>query len=327
MEENSQKKNALITGIASFAGSHLAEYLLSTGFYEVYGLIRHRTKTDYIDHINHKLHLIQGDVLDAHSMDVLIEESKPDYIFHLAGQSFVPQSYVTPSSTFETNAIGTINLLEAIKKYAPEAKVQIACSSEEYGLVKENELPIKETNPIRPLSPYATSKAAQDNTGYQYFMSYGMNIVRTRAFNHTGPRRGNVFVSSTFAQQIARIEKGLQKPVIEIGNLEAKRDFTDVRDVVKAYELSILAGEPGEAYNICSGKTIKISDILERLLSMSNINQKSLELKKDPKRMRPSDVPVLQGDYRKFKKRTGWEPKIPFDQTLEDLLNFWRERV
>ncbi len=317
-------KRALITGIAGFVGSHLAEYLLSKGDYEVYGLVRHRTKTENIDHIKDKLNLIQGDVLDAHSMDSLIKESKPDYIFHLAGQSFVPQSVIAPGNTMEINASGTINLLEAVKDYSPEAKVQIAGSSEEYGLVKEEEVPITEKNPLRPMSPYGVSKVAEDMIAVWYHKHYSLNTIVTRAFNHSGPRRGDVFVCSTFSQQIAKIEGGLQEPVMKVGNLEAKRDFTDVRDMVRAYELAVLKGEPGEVYNICSENSFAMKEILDELLGMTNIK---IDKETDPKRMRPSEVPILYGDCSKFKKRTKWKPEIPFKKTLEDLLNYWRERV
>lgn len=197
-------------------------------------------------------------------------------------------------------------------------------SSEEYGLVYEKELPIKETNPLRPLSPYAISKVAQDMLGFQYFKSYGLNIVVTRAFNHTGVRRGEPFVTSNFAKQIASIEKGKQKPVIKVGNLEAIRDFTDVRDVVSAYWLALEKCKPGEVYNICSSKGYKIRKLLDILLSYSKMKVK---IEQDPERMRPSDVPVLIGDCTKFKEATGWAPKIPFEETLQDLLNYWRANV
>ncbi len=188
----------------------------------------------------------------------------------------------------------------------------------------KDELPIKETNPLRPQSPYAVSKVAMDYLGYQYSASYKMNIVRTRGFNHTGPRRGDIFAESTFAKQIAEIEKKKKEPVIYVGNLEAKRDYTDVRDMVKAYLLGALKGQPGEVYNICSGKTIRIGDMLKLLLSFSKVK---VSIKQDPARMRPSDVPVLLGDNKKFLKQTGWKPEIPFEQTMEDLLNYWRELV
>lgn len=223
----------------------------------------------------------------------------------------------------ETNAIGTIHLFEASRKSEIDPKIQVAGSSEEYGMVYPNELPIKETNPLRPLSPYGVSKVAQDKLAYQYHKSYGLKIVVTRAFNHTGPRRGEVFVTSSFAKQIAEIEKG-KEPIMYVGNLDAQRDFSDVRDVVRAYWLALEKCEFGEVYNICSEKTRTIQEVLNLLLSMTN---KNIEVRQDPSRMRPSDVEILQGDCSKFKQQTGWKPTIPFERTMEDLLNYWRERV
>ena len=317
------KKKALITGITGFAGSHLAELLLFKD-YEVYGTTRPRSKTDNIDHIKRKLNLRDADLLDSHSFYTIISDIKPDFIFHLAAQSFVQSSWASPSNTMEMNAVGSVNLFEAVRRAKLDPIIQIACSSEEYGLVLPNEIPVKETNPLRPLSPYAVSKVAMDYLGYQYHQSYGMKIVRTRGFNHTGPRRGEVFVTSNFAKQIAEIEKGKKEPVLEVGNLDAKRDWTDVRDMVKGYLLSLEKCEYGEVYNICSEKTVKISDMLNLLLSMSKVKPKIVE---DKSRMRPSDVPILLGDCAKFKKATGWKITIPFEKTMEDLLNYWRERA
>ena len=315
-------KRALITGVTGFVGSHLAEYLLKEGV-EVHGIARWRSKLDNIEHIKNNIQLINADMSDGHSLERVIGESKPDYIFHLASQSFVPMSWWAPADTMETNAIGTIHLFEAIRKSGIDAKIQVAGSSEEYGMIYPNELPIKETNPLRPLSTYGVSKVAQDKLSYQYHKSYGLKIVVTRAFNHTGPRRGEVFATSNFAKQIAEIEKG-KEPIIYVGNLDARRDFSDVRDVVRAYWLALEKCEFGEVYNICSEKTRAIREILNLLLSMTN---KNVEVRQDPSRMRPSDVEVLQGDCSKFKKQTGWRPTIPFERTMEDLLNYWRERV
>jgi GDP-4-dehydro-6-deoxy-D-mannose reductase len=316
-------KKVLITGITGFAGSHLSELLLKKG-YQVFGTARPRSKTENIDHLRLKIKLFDADILDSHSVYEVVRTAKPDYIFHLAAQSFVPTSWASPANTLETNLIGTVHLFEAVRKLEIKPVIQIACSSEEYGLVKPNEIPVKESNPLRPLSPYAVSKVAMDMLGYQYFQSYQMRIIRTRAFNHTGPRRGESFVSSNFAKQIAEIEKGKKKPVLWVGNLSAKRDFTDVRDIVRGYLLAAQKGDPGEVYNLCSGKARKIEQVLEMLLKLSKTKVK---IKKDPARMRPSDLPVLEGDYSKFRDKTGWKPKIPFEKTLEDLLNYWRERV
>ncbi len=317
------KKKALITGIAGFVGSHLAELLLSQNF-EVYGLCRPRSKTDHIESIIRKLHLEDADLLDSHSLYNTIARIKPDYIFHLAAQSFVPTSWVSPSVTLEVNIVGSANIFEAVKQVGINPVIQIACSSEEYGLVYANELPITETNPLRPQSPYAVSKVAMDYLGYQYSCSYNMRIIRTRGFNHTGPRRGETFVTSNFAKQIAMIEKGRQDPVIKVGNLDASRDWTDVRDMVRGYLLAVEKCDPGDVYNICSGKSVNVKDMLNMLLSMAKTKVK---IEQDPARMRPSDVPVLTGDNTKFVKKTGWKPEIPFSKTMEDLLNYWREKV
>ncbi|MFZ5535512.1 MAG: GDP-mannose 4,6-dehydratase [Patescibacteria group bacterium] len=316
-------KKALITGIAGFVGSHMAELLLSKG-YEVYGLCRPRSKMDHIESIKTKLHLEDADLLDSHSMYTTINKIKPDYIFHLAAQSFVPTSWGSPAVTLEVNIVGSANVFEAVRQVGIDPVIQIACSSEEYGLVHADEVPIKETNPLRPLSPYAVSKLAMDYLGYQYFESYKMRIIRTRGFNHTGPRRGDTFAESTFAKQIALIEKGKQEPVIYVGNLEAERDYTDVRDMVRAYLLAVEKCDAGDVYNIATGNAIKIADVLKLMLSMSKVQ---VEIKEDPKRMRPSDVPILIGDNSKFVEKTGWKPEIPFTKTAEDLLNYWRERV
>lgn len=317
------KKRALITGITGFAGSHLAELLLEKG-YEVYGTTRPRSKTDNIDHIKRKLKLYDADLLDSHSLYAIVLDIRPDFIFHLAAQSFVQSSWASPANTLEMNTVGSVHLFEAVRRAKVDPIIQIACSSEEYGLVYPNEVPVKETNPLRPLSPYAVSKIAMDYLGYQYHQSYGMKIVRTRGFNHTGPRRGEVFVTSNFARQIAEIEKGKKESIIEVGNLDAQRDWTDVRDMVRGYLLSVQKCEYGEVYNICSEKAVRVSDMLNLLLSLSKVK---IKIQKDPSRMRPSDLPVLLGDCTRFRKATGWKPVIPFKKTMKDLLNYWRERV
>ncbi|MEW6685557.1 MAG: GDP-mannose 4,6-dehydratase [Candidatus Edwardsbacteria bacterium] len=311
----------LITGITGFAGSHLADYLLNFDNMEIYGIQRWRSRTENIEHFRDKVTLYECDLRDASSVRDVLERVRPDRIFHLAAQSFVPTSWHAPAESLITNVIGELNIFEAIRRIGINPWIQIACSSEEYGMVYPEEVPIKETNSLRPLSPYAVSKVGQDLLGYQYFMSYRMNIVRTRGFNHTGPRRAPVFASSDFAKQIADIEKGKREPVIYVGNLEAVRDFTDVRDMVRGYWLSLEKGEPGEVYNICLGKGYKIKQLLDILLSYTEVK---VEVRQDSTRLRPSDVPRLIGDHSKFSQRTGWKPEIPFEQTLKDLLNFWR---
>ena len=313
---------ALVTGITGFVGSHLAEHLIARGD-DVYGTVRWRSRLDNINHIKDKLNLIETDIRDSYSIEKAIKTIEPDVIFHLAAQSFVHSSFNAPQETLSTNIIGTVNLLEAVRSLKSNPVIQIAGSSEEYGFVKPNETPIRETNPLRPLSPYGVSKVAEDMLAYQYHKSYGLKTVITRAFNHEGPRRGEVFSTSNFAKQIAEIEKG-KEPVIHVGNLNASRDFTDVRDVVRAYVISTEKCDYGEAYNICSGKAWKISDMLNLLLSMS---QKKIEVRQDPTRMRPSDVEILLGDSTKFNQKTGWAPKIPFETTMKDLLDYWRKLV
>jgi GDP-4-dehydro-6-deoxy-D-mannose reductase len=315
----------LITGITGFAGSHLADYILENHpGTKVFGLVRWRSRMENILHIRERLQLVEADLKDMVSLKKCLEEVKPDRIFHLAAQSFVPTSWKCPAETFAINAVGQIHLFEAVLSLGISPRIHIAGSSEEYGLVNSDEIPMKETNPLRPLSPYAVSKVAQDLLGWQYFKSYGLRVVRTRGFNHTGPRRGEVFICSNFAKQIVEIESKKRKPVLLVGNLEARRDFTDVRDIIRGYWLCSERGEDGDVYNIGTGKTYSMKEILEMLLAISNIDVK---IEVDPQRLRPSDVPVLLSDSSKFRKLTGWEPKIPLRQSLQDLLDYWRERV
>jgi GDP-4-dehydro-6-deoxy-D-mannose reductase len=314
----------MITGITGFAGSHLVEYLLTLEGLELYGIRRWRSRTEHIVHLADTIVMEECDLRDSTSVVRIIEKIKPDRIFHLAAQSFVPTSWHAPGESLTTNIVGTLHIFEAVRQTGIDPIIQVACSSEEYGLVLPEELPIKETNPLRPLSPYAVSKVGTDMLAYQYFKSYGLKTIRTRGFNHTGPRRGDVFVCSTFAKQIAEIEAGRKEPVLLVGNLEARRDFTDVRDMVRAYWLATEHCEPGEAYNICSGAAHKIDEVLKMLLSMTDTK---IEVRRDPSRVRPSDVPVLLGDNTKFVKATGWAPSIAFEQTLRGILEYWRERV
>ncbi len=314
---------ALITGITGFAGSHLAEYILAEQpGVEVFGTFRWRSRMDNVEHLDGRIRLVEADLRDYTSMHQALATSRPDVVFHLAAQSFVPSSWNAPSDTLVTNVTGQTHLFEAIRALKLDPVVQIACSSEQYGLVHPEETPIKETNPLRPLSPYAVSKVAQDFLGYQYFQSYGLKSVRTRGFNHTGPRRGQVFVTSNFCSQVAAIELGLQEPVIRVGNMEAIRDFTDVRDMVRAYWLAVTRARPGEVYNIATGRGIHIREMLDLVLSFSRVEVKT---EVDPARLRPSDVEILIGDSSKFRADTGWEPKIPFEQTVRDLLDYWRK--
>lgn len=314
----------LITGITGFVGSHLTEFLLEQEGVEVFGTLRWRSKTDNIEHLRDRIKLYECDLRDASSIRQVIAAVKPERIFHLAAQSFVPMSWIAPSETMTTNTVGQINLFEAVRECELDPQIQIAGSSEEYGLVHPGELPLVETSPLRPLSPYAVSKVAQDLLGYQYARSYRMHIVRTRAFNHSGPRRGEVFATSNFSKQIALIEAGLQEPVIRVGNLDSRRDFTDVRDIIQGYWLSLEKGAVGEVYNLCSGEDVAIRDVLDILLGFT---RHKITIQPDPRRMRISDVLILRGDCSKFRKKTGWAPRIPLSKTLEDLLNDWRTKV
>ncbi len=315
----------LITGITGFVGSHLAEYVLSLeDAHEVVGICRWRSPRHNTGDIEGRVAFLECDLRDASSVRKLIDEVCPDRIFHLAAQSYVPTSWNSPAETITTNIIGQLNIFEAMRETGCDALIQIAGSSEEYGLVHPDETPITEDNPLRPLSPYAVSKVAQDTLAYQYHQSYGIKAIRTRAFNHTGPRRGDVFVTSNFAKQLAEIEAGLRDPILHVGDLTPRRDFTDVRDIVRAYWLCLEHCTPGEVYNIASGKAYDIQEILDLLLSHSD---REIEVREDPARLRPSDVPLLLGDNTRFCEATGWKPEIPFEQTAKDLLDYWRERV
>lgn len=317
--------NVLITGITGFVGSYLAEFLLKeVPQAQVFGTIRWRSRTENLESLNGKIKLIECDLKDYSSVKSALEQSWPEQIFHLAAQSFVVTSFHAPADTLSTNITSQLNIFEAVRALGISPMIHIAGSSEEYGLVRENELPITEDNPLRPLSPYAVSKVTQDLLAYQYFQSYKLPVVRTRAFNHSGPRRGHVFVESNFSKQVAEMEKGLRPPVLKVGNLSAVRDYTDVRDMVKAYCFAVQKGDPGEVYNIASGKGYAVRQIVEMLKDLTQVN---ITIEEDPSRMRPSDVPVLIGDSTKFRKKTGWKPEIPFEKTLKDILGYWRQRV
>lgn len=339
----------LITGITGFAGSHLAEYILANHpDVAVYGAYRWRSRMENLETLVTRgvLDVIEGrysagagqgdeahkgrvtllhcELTDAGAVEKLIATVRPDRVFHLAAQSFVQSSFDEPAATLRNNIEGQLNLMEAIRRHDMKIRIQVAGSSEEYGLVHPDEVPMKETNPLRPLSPYAVSKVAQDKMAYQYFKSYGLYTVVTRGFNHAGPRRGHVFSTGTFARQIALIEAGRHEPVIYVGDLTTKRDWTDVRDVVRAYWLALDKAEAGEVYNVGRGRTWSIGEMLNILLSHSTVKIRTQE---DPARLRPSDVPILWADASKFYKATGWEPKIPFEDTLRDELDHWRELV
>jgi GDP-4-dehydro-6-deoxy-D-mannose reductase len=314
----------LITGVTGFVGSHLADSLVARAGIEVFGTHRWRSRMDNVGQLRGRLTLVECDLRDAGAVRRLLAAVRPDRIFHLAAQSYVPTSWMSPSETITGNVTCQLNLLEAVRESGLSTRIHVAGSSEEYGLVHKDELPIREESPLRPLSPYAVSKVAQDYLAYQYWMSHRVHTVRTRGFNHTGPRRGDVFVTSNFARQLAEIEKGIREPVVRVGNLEAVRDFTDVRDMVRAYWLALERGEPGEVYNICSGRGYTVRQVLEILLGLANAQ---VEIREDPERLRPSDVELLLGDCTRFQRISGWKPTIPFEVTLKDLLEYWRQRV
>jgi len=317
---------ALITGIAGQTGSHLADYILQDhgSAWEVHGTVRYRSDLTNIKDILSLIELHDCDLRDAHNVEKMIAKIKPDKVFHLAATSFVRSSFDQAAEVINNNVTSQVNVMESLLRHSPNATMQIACTSEEYGLVKEDETPIKETNPLRPLSPYGVSKIAQEKLGYQYNQSYGLKVVITRTFNHCGPRRGDAFVESSFCKQVAMIEAGKQEPIIRHGNLDSVRDYTDARDIVEAFWLATEKCPPGEPFNICSGKAITIGQLLDNIVSLSKI---TIDKRPDPARMRPSDVKLLLGDSTKFRKLTGWEPRIPFKQTMNDLLEAWRKRV
>lgn len=318
-----EEERILVTGAAGFAGSHLIEFLLKNKSPKtiIWGTDRWLTRKNNINHLVDKINYTETDITDAQAMFNLLDESQPNIIFHLAAQSFVPNSWSAPEETIRTNIIGQINLFEAVRRLSLDPKIQIACSSEEYGMVFPNETPIRETNPMRPLSTYGVSKVAQDLLGYQYHASYGLKIIRTRAFNHTGPRRDERFATSSFAKQIAEIIIKKRSPLIRVGNLSTERDFSDVRDIVRGYWLAATEGEPGDVYNLCSGTHRTLLNVLNTLIFISG--EKGIDVITDASLFRPSDVPLLYGDYTKFRSRTGWTPIIPFEETMDNLLHYW----
>jgi GDP-4-dehydro-6-deoxy-D-mannose reductase len=312
---------SLITGVNGFSGSYLAEYLLSQN-HTVFGTIRGSCRrTEFIKDVINNITLLEGELTDINSIGYSIRDSSPDYVFHLGAQTFVPNSWRAPIETMNSNVIGTVNLLETIRKSELDPKILMIGSSEEYGMVYPEETPIKETNPLRPLSPYGVSKVAQDLLGYQYHESYGLKVVRLRPFNLIGPRSGRDIVSSSFANQIVNIENKLSECIC-VGDLKPIRDFNDVRDVCKAYLLAINKCEYGEVYNISTGIGIPIQELLDRLLDMSTC--KSIKVTLDANRRRPSDVMTLIGDSSKFRDRTGWKPELSLDDSLRDLLKYTR---
>lgn len=310
-------KKALITGINGFVGSHLSSYLLKNDF-QVFGTIKPGTEKKSQDNIE----LFDVDMLNFESFKELIGSVAPDHVYHLAALTSPLESFNAPQKTVENNIIGQVNILESVKQNdLKDTKVLVVASAEVYGAIDALQNPINEDTPLRPTSPYAVSKIAQDYFGLQYFLSHGLKTIRVRPFNHIGPRQAPFFAVASFAKQIADIEKGNQEPVIRVGNLDAKRDFTDVRDVVAAYLLLMEKGKYGDVYNIGSGTSRRIGDVLDMLLSLS---EAKITKEEDPARMRPSDVPDLVCDNSKIKNETGWIPQISFEDSLKETLDYWR---
>lgn len=315
----------LITGITGMVGSHMADYVLAKHpSVEVHGLVRWRSPLENIQHIHSKISLHQAELRDLNSLVILLNKIKPDWVFHLAAQSYVNSSFDAPVDTLQTNIIGTTNLLDALRLTGLDSKIHICSSSEVYGQVTEAEIPIRETNPFRPASPYAVSKVGEDMIALQYYLSYGIKTMRTRMFTHTGPRRGDVFAESAFAKQIAEIEAGARKNPMRVGNLNSVRTFADVRDAVRAYWLLLEKCSPGEVYNIGGNRTMTVGQMLDILKGMAKCR---IEHEVDPALLRPSDVTLQIPDTSKFRKATGWEPEIPLDVTLRDLLDYHRYRI
>ena len=326
-------KRALITGITGMVGSHLADYLLANTDWDIFGMCRWRSPLDNITHLlerveqKDRLFLLSGDLNDSVSLRNVVEKAQPDYVFHLAAQSYPLTSFTSPIETLNTNILGTARLLEAIRgANLSDAIIHICASSEVFGRVSREYLPISENAGFHPASPYAISKVGTDLIGRFYGEAYGMKAMTTRMFTHTGPRRGDVFAESTFAKQIAMIEAGLIPPVVKTGNLDSLRTFADVRDAVAAYYLLVTVNPTaGEYYNIGGTYTCTVGDMLETLLSYSVVGDIAVET--DPERLRPIDADLQVPDTTKFTEHTGWRPSISFDTTMRDLLEYWRSRI
>jgi GDP-4-dehydro-6-deoxy-D-mannose reductase len=313
---------ALITGINGFVGGHLAEHLLAATDWQVFGMVREAGL--HLPALREHVEATHLDLLDASAVKRCIHAIQPDVVFHLAAQAHLPTSFRDPAGTLTSNILMQLHLFEAIRAAAIDPTIVVVGTGEEYGAVQPHEQPVREETPLRPVNPYAVSKVAQDMLAYQYFAAHKLKTIRMRPFNHSGPRQEDRYAITGFAHQIARIEAGLQPPVVSVGNLQAQRDFTDVRDIVHAYRLAAERGEPGEVYNLGSGQPVAIQEILDRLLSLSTA---TIDVQPDPERMRPADVPLIACDATRFRERTGWQPQISLEQMLRDILDDWRGRV
>lgn len=326
------RPSCLITGITGMVGSHLADYLLAQTDWDLHGLLRWNEDLSNIEHLlpeidaNDRIRLHYGDLNDHPSLARLVDAVQPDYVFHLAAQSYPQTSFDAPIETLQTNILGTAGLLDAIHRSDFDPVVHVCASSEVFGRVAREHLPIGEDAPFHPASPYAISKVGTDLIGRFYAEAYGMCVMTTRMFTHTGPRRGDVFAESTFAKQIALIEDGRRPPVIKVGNLESMRTWSDVRDAVRAYhKLVTCHPTPGAYYNIGGSFSCTVGDMLDHLVSLSTVDGIAIEI--DPERLRPIDADLQVPDTSKFREHTGWEPQISFEQTMGDLLDYWRARV
>ncbi len=312
----------LITGSNGFAGSHLADYLLTLPDVELFGGVWGHC--DNIARLEGRATFVAGNLTDPQFADALLEQTQPDRIYHLAGQAFAPVSWGDPWTTIEINIRAEANLLHACAQKKSRARILVIGSIDEYGRVDAAALPVTEATPLRPDSPYGVSKIAQDYLGLQYFLSHHLHVIRVRPSNHIGPRQNEQFVTSNFAKQIAEVEAGTRAPALRVGNLTPQRDFTDVRDMARAYVLALERGEPGEVYCIGSGRARAIQELVDTLLSQSRV---PIRVEQDLTRLRPSDTPILYCDPRKFRARTGWSPQIPLEQSLRDILDYWRVKI
>lgn len=313
---------ALITGISGFVGSHLAEYLLAHTDWQVAGTVY--GKLDNITHLRDRLSLYPAELSQPEVTRFVLDETRPDYIFHLAAQPIPALSRHDPWFTLENNIRAQLNILEGVAQTGLASRVLVVGSSEEYGQVTPADVPVSENTPLRPTTPYGVSKIAQDFLGLQYFQSNGVAAVRVRPFNHIGPRQRQGFVAPDFAAQIAEIEAGQRPPEVSVGNLDVARDFSDVRDIVRGYYLALTMGEPGEVYNLGSERAYPVQLLLDTLIRLSGQEVKVIQ---EPGRIQTNTVPVLCSDCRKLRERTGWSAEIPFEESLADVLAYWRQQV
>ena len=313
---------ALITGVSGFVGSHLAEYLLYNTDWRVAGTVY--GPVNNVAHLKDQVAIYPAELSQRKVVTDLLQETRPNYVFHLAAQPSAALSRRDPWFTLENNIRVQLNILDVVAELDLESRVLVVGSSEEYGRVRPDDLPIDEDTPLRPMTPYAVSKIAQDYLGLQYYLSHGVATIRVRPFNHMGPRQSKGFVAPDFASQIAEIEAGLHPPEVSVGALDVSRDLSDVRDIVRGYYLALTQGEPGEVYNLGSEREHTTRALLQALISLTKLDVRIVQ---DPERLRPSDVPRVVADCRKLRARTGWRAEIPFEQSLRDLLDYWRGQV